>query len=102
MRQSRGDLQDQIAAVLDPERRAKFEAIVKGGATPDDSAPGRVYIVGNDDTPTPVPVRLGPTDGSYTEVLAGDLKEGTGVIIGGGPRSAQEPAPARPRGPRLF
>jgi HlyD family secretion protein len=44
------------------------------------------------------------TDGSTTEILAGDLREGAGIVIGGGPRAqaGAEPAPTRPRGPRLF
>jgi HlyD family secretion protein len=61
-------------------------------------------VIGTDGTPAPVALRLGVTDGSHTEVLAGDLNEGAGVIIGGGPRAqaAAEPAPSRPRAPRLF
>ena len=57
-----------------------------------------------------VALRLGITDGSYTEVLAGDVAEDAGLVIGGGPRNATAPAPeanagpqaGRPRGPRLF
>jgi HlyD family secretion protein len=30
----------------------------------------------------PIDVRLGLSDGSYTELRAGDLKDGTQVIIG--------------------
>ena len=39
-----------------------------------------------DDEPVQVPVRIGATDGSYTEILGGELKEGDRVITGGGPR----------------
>ena len=107
MRQFRRDIQEKIAAALDPERRAKYETILEAqgnAARPDSGTPGRVYVIGADGAPASVALRLGVTDGSYTEVLAGDLSEGAGVIIGGGPRAQQavEPAPARPRGPRLF
>ena len=49
----------------------------------------------------------GVTDGSHTELVAGELEAGAAIIVGGGPRqqTAQTPesAPgARPRGPRLF
>src|SRR5205823_2502476 len=34
---------------------------------------GRVFVVGSDGKPAPVPLRLGVTDGRMTEVLAGNL-----------------------------
>jgi HlyD family secretion protein len=56
-----------------------------------------------------VALRVGVTDGSFTELVAGDLAEGHAVVVGGGPRGAADavdpntPTPgARPRGPRLF
>ena len=58
-----------------------------------------------DGQPKAVPVMLGPTDGAYTELVSGDLKDGQAVIIGGGPRATTTPAPAGGppvRGPRLF
>lgn len=108
VRQARADIQTRIAEALDPERRAKFEALGRGrAASADPGTPGRVYVLGENGEPQPVAVKLGATDGSSTEILAGDLQDGAAVIVGGGPRttaaSAQEPAPAqRPRGPRLF
>ena len=75
---------------------------------PDDGADGRVYRLGPDGNPQAVPVRLGVTDGSFTEVLRGDVQEGTPIIIGGGLRggaaaesNGSGPVP-RPRPPRLF
>jgi HlyD family secretion protein len=70
---------------------------VAAGA-PQPGLPGRAMIVGSDGQPAAVPVRLGITDGSMTEVLAGDLKEGTAVIIGAPPTST----PAQSGLPRLF
>jgi HlyD family secretion protein len=67
---------------------------------------GRVYRPGPEGQPQTVPVRLGVTDGSYTEVLRGDLPEGAAIIIGGGARGpAGDPNAAsgsRPRPPRMF
>lgn len=112
MRQFRREMQTKIAGALDPERRAKYEAMVaemRGGrpASPEAGTPGRVFVLGGDGKPAPVAVRLGVSDGSTTEVLGGELTEGTAVITGGGPKAqtaqAQETSPAqRPRGPRLF
>ena len=73
----------------------------------DEGARARIYRVGPDGNPQPVPVRLGVTDGAYTEIIRSDLKEGAAIIIGG-PRagSADEANGAgvnrRPRPPRMF
>jgi HlyD family secretion protein len=107
-RAARTELRAKIAAVLDPERRAKFEAVMQEGrpAAQSDLTPGRVYVLDGEGQPKPVAVRLGPSDGAFTQVLpATGIAEGTDVLIGGGPRNA-EAAPASrgpaPRGPRLF
>jgi HlyD family secretion protein len=96
----------KVSAALDPERRAKFEAIMSEGraASPQQGVPGRVYILDAAGQPKAVPVMLGPTDGAVTELLSGDVKEGTQVVIGGGPRptTAAPAAGPAPRGPRLF
>jgi HlyD family secretion protein len=47
-------------------------------------------------TTKPVPVRLGITDGTYTEILEGDLQEGQDIIV----QLAEEPGRAKQR-PRL-
>ncbi len=109
LRAARTELRAKIAAALDPERRVKFEALMQearsapaGGET----VPGRVYVLAADGQPKPVAVRLGPSDGAFTEILPAEgIAEGSAVVIGGGPRSADPPAAARgpaPRGPRLF
>jgi len=115
-RQFRQDIQAKIAGALDPERQAKLVSLVGEGrnraAAPadDPGAPGRVYRLDESGRPQPVALRLGATDGSFTEVLAGEVDDGTPVIVGGGPRGsggAQTSEGAgssnqRPRGPRLF
>lgn len=115
-REARRETQRRIAAALDPERRARFEALMgEGRRAPrpegaEAGTPGRVYVLDASGRPQAVPVRLGITDGSATELVAGDLAEGAALVIGGGPRgpAAQpvEPGTAspaqRPRGPRLF
>ncbi len=106
-RTARTEIIAKIGAVLDAERRAKFEAIMQeGGAPPRQGIPGRVYVLDEAGQPKAIPVMLGPTDGAFTELLGGEVKDGTQVVIGGGPRittAPEQPAP-RPRGgaPRLF
>ena len=100
------ELVAKIGAVLDPERRAKLEAMMQEGrrAAPRQGVPGRVYVLDDTGQPKPVPVMLGPTDGAFTEILGGEVKDGTQVVVGGGPRATAAPdaGPPRPRGPRLF
>ncbi len=65
-----------------------------------------IWILGNDRTPSPVPVKLGITDGSFSEVVQGDLAEGQEVIVGviskEGPTAGARPQAPAQRGPRLF
>ncbi|KPF69565.1 hypothetical protein IP69_10765, partial [Bosea sp. AAP35] len=105
-RRARTEMVAKVASVLDPERKAKFEAMMQEGrAAPQQGMPGRVYVLSDNGQPKAVPVMLGPTDGAYTELVSGDLKDGQAIIIGGGPRAAAAPAPTGGppvRGPRLF
>lgn len=43
--------------------------------------PGRVWMQGADGGPTPLNLRLGVSDGKFTEVLQGEVKEGTQIIL---------------------
>jgi HlyD family secretion protein len=60
---------------------------------------GRVWVLGADGKPTAVPLRLGISDGTFTEVLGGALTEGQEVMVG----STERPSPRAPGGstPRL-
>ena len=63
-----------------------------------DSPGGLVWVLGRDGHPAPVPVTLGITDGTSTEIVAGDLSAGQAVVVGveaGAP--AATPPPAGPR-----
>ena len=88
-----GKARDEMLAKLDPmltpEQRTKLVAIraqmQQGGGRRGGMASGVVWVV-RDGKPTPVPVRVGATDGSYTEVT-GAIKAGDQVIIGGGPKA---------------
>ena len=65
----------------------------------------RVWVLGDDGRPKPVLVRLGISDGSFTEVVAGNLREGQRVIVGVVPRGPRpDEMPPTPFAPhrRLF
>lgn len=83
-----------------PRRRSAMRSAADLGTE------GRVYRLVNGN-PELVPVRLGVTDGSFTELLKGDLKEGDAIIVGGGARGTSQEADQprsspRPRPPRMF
>lgn len=59
---------------------------------------GRVWIVGADGKPAAIELKTGINDGSHTEVIEGELKEGQELIVG--LSSAGEKA--RPAQPRMF
>lgn len=59
--------------------------------------PAQIYLLGSDGRPEPVAVRIGVSDGNYTEIVAGPVEAGREVIIGGG---AGEQGQSRRR-PRL-
>jgi HlyD family secretion protein len=64
---------------------------------------GRVWLPDPDsELPRPITMRLGLTDGSYTEVMSGEVQEGAEVIVG----VASDAAKTRPQaqqksGPRF-
>ncbi|MCU0841998.1 MAG: efflux RND transporter periplasmic adaptor subunit [Thiobacillaceae bacterium] len=61
--------------------------------------PGRVWVLGADRQPAPLALRLGVSDGKATEVLRGELKAGTEIILGLEEGSVPKPAPTtRPFG----
>ncbi len=86
-----------------PARPAGGGAPPTGGATSPpgrSSGPqGRVWVLGADGKPKPVPVQAGITDGAYTEVLGGQLKEQQEVIVGLG--ASDRPVAPTGGGPRL-
>lgn len=74
----RADQRTKLAAV--EATMAQFGGRGRGAAMR-----GGVLYVLRDEKPTPVPVRVGATDGTSTEIV-GPLKPGDQVIVGGGPR----------------
>jgi len=79
----RAESRARIAAMLNPEQRKRFEEMTagqSGGARA--GTGGRVWVMDDTGKPKEVGVRVGLSDGTYSEVLGGALQEGTRVIIG--------------------
>ena len=102
----------KIREILPPEQRAKYEKLAGREGRSAGAAPafggggnaGRVWILDTDGKPKAVALTLGLSDGTATEVLRGDLKEGQEVITGlaaAGQQNRPGTSGSTPGGPRL-
>lgn len=55
-----------------------------------------VWTISKNGKPTAVPVKIGITDGNFTEILDGNLKEGDQIIIGVASKEKRSSSEARP------
>jgi HlyD family secretion protein len=68
----------------------------------DQGRPGRVWVLSSEGKPAPVPITLGITDGTSSEVIGGNLQEGGEVIIEqASNKKAQSQTGAPPFMPRM-
>ena len=79
----RADSRTRIAEILNPEQRKRYEEMTPGRAGGGRVVTsGRIWMLDDSGKPKAVNVRIGLADGSYSELLSGELKEGTPVIVG--------------------
>jgi HlyD family secretion protein len=96
----RAESRARISEILNPEQRARYEAMAPGRGRAAVTA-GRVWVLDEQGKPKAVNVRVGLTDGTASEIVSGEIAEGTQVIIGtldAGAKGRQQPA----GGPRFF
>ncbi len=72
----------KIRAILTAEQKVRYDKMTGGPPEKRRGTPGRVWVKGEDGRSLPVSVRMGMSDGTHTEVLSGDLREGQAVIVG--------------------
>ncbi len=58
---------------------------------------GRVWILGPAGKPKPLSIQLGISDGTFTEILDGGLRDGQEVIVGSTERPTPQPSGGAPR-----
>jgi HlyD family secretion protein len=101
----RDETRKRIRAILTAEQQVLYDQMPDGQPARAGAAavPGRVWVLAGDGKPRAVTVRLGISDGSSTEVLDGDLKEGQEVLVGTATPGAatSRPASAPSTTPRL-
>lgn len=95
LRAMRENSQKEIAPLLNEAQRAKYRDLLRKR---EESGVRRaqLWVLNGSGEPAPVNIGIGISDGSVTEVVRGDLKEGQSVVVG----QTKEPAAARSR--RLF
>jgi HlyD family secretion protein len=89
---SRERIRASIPTILTGPQLEKYRRLVAASqADPVQSA--RVWRLGEDGTPVPIDIRIGMTDGSFTEVVEGELAVGTALVTGAAPpaRTAASP-----------
>ncbi len=102
MRAAMQEALTRIEPLLKPAQKEKLVALrarmasAGGGRGQGGFTSGVVYVL-RDDKPVAVPVRVGASDGSFTQVV-GDLKPGDLVITGGGPKPKAKAAQGGPMG----
>jgi len=85
----RAEMRQKVNAMLRPDQQSKYVEIVAAetgrGLV---AGAGRAWTIGADGKPLEVRLRLGLTDGNATEIVSGDLREASEVIVGGVDRNA--------------
>jgi len=88
MRKNMDEAFARLAPSLTAEQKTKLAALrasmAQGRGSTGGMSGGVVYVL-KDGKPSPVPVRVGATDGASTQIV-GPLKAGDQVITGGGPK----------------
>jgi HlyD family secretion protein len=79
-----------------PGRKEKSQQVSEGRET-GPASKGRVWVVGREGKPTPLDIVTGISDGSFTEVVSGEISAGQEIIIG-----INQDKKAPTKGGRLF
>lgn len=104
IREIRQGIGQKIRGVLTEEQKKKYALLDQKAETMQAPAPVfKVWVMDAEGKPTPVEITTGISDGSFTEVISGALREGQEVIIeavGGSSKSTAATPP--PPSMRIF
>ncbi len=104
IKEVRQSIRQKIRGVLTEEQKRKYALLEQSAETAPAPAPVfKVWILNAEGKPTPVEINTGISDGSFTEVISGNLREGQEVIIeASGSNTKPTTATTPPPGMRLF
>jgi HlyD family secretion protein len=96
-----GEMRTRVREILTPAQQLTFDATASARNRSSGGTSGRVFVVGDDGKPKPIVLTLGISDGTATEVIRGDLKDGQDIIIGTAATTQRPPAGASGQPPRV-
>ncbi len=73
-------IRQKIWGFLTEEQRQKLTVMIKASST-EERKPGKVWILSQEGKPVSISILLGVTDGTFSEVVSRDLREGMEVIV---------------------
>jgi len=73
-------IRQKMWGMLTEEQKEKLKQM-RSSPEKTQARPGRVWVLGPDGKPMPVEILIGITDGTFSEVVQGELEEGTEVIV---------------------
>ncbi|NWF91712.1 MAG: efflux RND transporter periplasmic adaptor subunit [Syntrophaceae bacterium] len=73
-------IRQKVWGILTEEQRRKWSEMAQSQQK-DGGRPARVWVLSQEKRPIPVQIVVGITDGTFSEVVSGDLQEGTEVIV---------------------
>ncbi|MEJ2175572.1 MAG: efflux RND transporter periplasmic adaptor subunit [bacterium] len=79
--QIRAELRARVMEILRPAQREIYERLIAEAGARRAAVAGRLWLLA-DGAPKPVAVRIGLSDGTSTEIVSGELREGMEVIVG--------------------
>lgn len=73
-------LREKIWGILNEEQKERLKEIRRSSEKAQ-ARPARVWILGADKKPKAIEIMIGITDGTFSEVLSGEIQEGMEVIV---------------------
>jgi HlyD family secretion protein len=80
-------IREKLKGILTEDQKRKLGET--NASTQVERKSGRIWIVSADGKTAPVSVIIGITDGTFSEIVSGDLTEGTDVIVGEATKNSQ-------------
>jgi HlyD family secretion protein len=97
-------IKQKIWGILTDEQKRKLAEMGQGSSSSqgEERRPAKVWVLSPEGKPAAVSILLGITNGTYSEVAGGDLKEGTEVIVEELSKKKTAQGPSSPPGIRGF